>query len=244
MTARVRTLALAVVWLLACAGLARLGLWQLDRGAEKCVRYAAFSERHQQPVAALDDLAHVAAGAELAWRRVTVRGRYGSPHVLLDNRVREGRAGYELLTPFTSDGGLRLLVDRGWLPLAGGRAAAPQVDAPGGAVSLSGYLGPPPVSGITLSDGLPAVEWLATDIARVQQVHIDTGGRLAGVELNETLSPMIIYLDATAAGARDARWQLPGSGAERHQAYAVQWFAMAAILAAIGLWQWRKRVAK
>src|SRR3981081_106753 len=56
-------------------------------------------------------------GAELAKRQVAARGTFLPQHtVLLDNKLRHGRPGYEVITPLRlADSGLHVLVNRGWV---------------------------------------------------------------------------------------------------------------------------------
>jgi cytochrome oxidase assembly protein ShyY1 len=73
---------------------------------------------------------------------------------------------------------------------------------------------------------------MSPQVFRVQRVKI------GGVEtlLDRPLWPAIVYLDANALGALSVAWVLPGDGSARNRSYAVQWFAMALVLAAIGFW--------
>ena len=92
-----------------------LGFWQLARGHEKQLLVDRYAERRAaEPVssAQLNDM------ADPAFRRVHLRGQLDGEHsVLLDNRMRDGKAGVELLQPFHDQpSGLWLLVNRGWLP--------------------------------------------------------------------------------------------------------------------------------
>ena len=60
------------------------------------------------------------------WTPIVVRGEYLEEDTLVArNRPRAGRPGFEVLVPFETDSGDRILVDRGWLPL-GADASAPE----------------------------------------------------------------------------------------------------------------------
>src|SRR6185312_11348887 len=62
------------------------------------------------------------------FQRVSVAGRYDAMYqFLLDNRINEGRAGYEVLTPLDLDDGRTVLVNRGWVPFSGYREKLPDV---------------------------------------------------------------------------------------------------------------------
>ena len=207
-----------------------------SRAAEKRDRHAAYGERHAAPVVDFDDLACAAGPAEQYWRRFELHGHYRELDILLDNRVRNAVAGYEVLTPFVTAGGHTVLVNRGWVPLPGSRAAVPDVLAPADPFVLRTYAAPPPATGVAMNASAHASEWLAPRVVRIQ--HVDFG-QLASV-VEATPYPAVFYLEDAAPGALDTAWPVPGDGAARHTAYAVQWFSMAAVLALIGLWNWRR----
>jgi surfeit locus 1 family protein len=216
----------------ACAGLASLGVWQLHRAHEKQARYQAFARNQASPPLVFENLALSKPVAENMWRRVTVQGHYLDQHIILDNRTKQGRPGFEILTPFLSDNGTAILVNRGWVPLPDARSTLPDVLAPADPVVLSGYIGPEPVVGIELAASAERAEIMSTNVFRVQ------GVKLAGLAslLDRPLWGAVVYLDPQAPGALSVAWQMPGDGSARNRSYAVQWFAMAAVLAAIGFW--------
>ena len=63
-----------------------------------------------------------------AVRRISVAGRWDAARqFLLDNRTRDGRAGYEVLTPLQLDDGRWLIVNRGWVSFSGYRERLPDI---------------------------------------------------------------------------------------------------------------------
>lgn len=233
---RRRAVVLVVLFAMACSGLASLGVWQLSRATEKRERHAVYRERHAAPVVAFDDLDPAANPVDQHWRRFELRGHYRELDVLLDNRVRNAVAGYEVLTPFVTTGGHTVVINRGWVPMPGSRTAVPDVLAPADPFVLRAYAAPPPATGVAMSAAAHASEWLAPRVVRIQ--HVDFG-QLAGL-VEATPFPTLFYLEDAAPGALDTAWPVPGDGAARHTAYAVQWFSMAVVLAFIGLWNWRR----
>lgn len=222
------TLLLAV----ACAGLASLGFWQLHRAHEKQSRYQAFATRHAAAPLAFETIEPRTPLSENLWRRITIRGHYLDKHIALDNRTFKGQAGYEILTPFVADSGATVLVDRGWVPLPDDRNTVPDTLAPADPTTLQGYVGPEPTVGIALEASASQAEVMSPQVFRVQRVKVEGIASL----LERPLWPGILYLDPQALGALSIDWQLPGDGSARNRSYAVQWFAMAAVLAGIGLW--------
>ncbi|MEQ8232129.1 MAG: SURF1 family protein [Gammaproteobacteria bacterium] len=235
-TVLLRLVVLVTLFTVACALLATLGLWQLHRAESKRERYDEFSTRLAAPPVDLDNLRDDLAADDYRWRRAEVRGRYRDLHVLLDNRVQHGRAGYEVLTPLATAGGHIVLVDRGWVPLPSSREAVPELTAPQDPYLVRGFLGEPPVTGVALNAAAGDAEWLGPRVLRVQHLDLAALAPLLGFRP----FPGVLYLDSDGPGALAVEWSLPGDGSARHVAYAVQWFAMAAVLAGIGAWNWRR----
>ena len=225
-------LGLTLLLIAACAGLSSLGVWQLHRAHEKQARYQAFARNQTASPLEFASIAPNAALVDALWRRVTVRGHYLDQHIVLDNRINQGRPGYEILTPFVADNGTALLVDRGWIVLPDARTTLPDVLAPADPLVISGFIGPEPTVGIELAASAEQAEIMSPNVFRVQRV------KLAGVAslLDRPVWRGIVYLDPKAPGALAVDWQLPGDGSARNRSYAVQWFAMAAVLAALGVW--------
>ena len=200
-----RRVLLVGLFTLACAGLCSLGLWQLSRAEAKRLRYESFAERREQPAVDIDTIGDEAPTADYHWRAVQMRGHYGGSHILLDNRVRNAQAGYEVLTPFRTDGGRIVLVNRGWVAMPASREAAPDVVAPADPFVIRGYIGPPPVVGIDMGGVGAQPEWLAPRLVRVQRVDFTA---LAAV-IEAAPWPAVVYLDRQAPGALEPS---PGTG--------------------------------
>src|SRR5690554_3361114 len=146
-----------------------LGIWQLNRAAEKQI----LIEQWQQEAQNLDWPEQVASGLDNG-RPVTITGLYGKRSWLLDNRTRDGIAGYEVLTDFHPLQGPPVLVNRGWVAAPRTRNKLPDVPAPEGVFSLTGRLSPypePPVLSETTEqpEGWPRrVQMLPGAVARAE----------------------------------------------------------------------------
>jgi len=71
------------------------------------------------------------------WKRVTATGRYHpQSQVLARLRMVEGEPAFEVLVPFTVDGGPTVLVDRGYVRPDPGSKAPEMADLPGGTVTI------------------------------------------------------------------------------------------------------------
>jgi surfeit locus 1 family protein len=212
-------IAWAVLALLVAAAFAGLGVWQSGRATWK----AAYLEAHEAALAAPPVGFRAASGRVPA--RVSGAGRYDDAvTVLLDNRIRDGRAGVDVLTLFRpDDGAAPLLVDRGWIALPADRTA-PSIEPAGDAtLVVSGLRTAPPSTGLALGTlgferGTAPPLWPRLDLDALAQAS------------GEPLDAAIVLLDDDAPHGYARAWQplantLPP---ERHRGYAVQWFALAA----------------
>src|SRR5918994_400763 len=122
--------ALAAAALVCAAGIA-LGNWQARRADEKRVVGERLAAALKSPP--LEIAADGSEAKSYVLKRVAARGHFVAEHtVYLQNRIRRGRIGYEVLTPLrVSNSQWHLLVNRGW-------SEAPQAPAPPGEVRIEG----------------------------------------------------------------------------------------------------------
>jgi surfeit locus 1 family protein len=202
---------------------ARLGWWQLERKTEK---RSLFEQFETAPVLGIGQA--LERGARFA--HVEAYGRYDpSRHLLLDNKVFKGRAGVQVLTPFTLAGGTEILVNRGWLPLSPDRRSLPDVETDASVRTITGILNKPSTGGQRIGepDILHADRWPQL----VTYLDLDN----VSVALGTQVEPWLLQLDPEdESGFGDRQWQPAYMGPEVHGAYALQWFSLAA--AAFIIW--------
>ena len=200
---------LVLVSLVVAAVCVRLGVWQLDRLAERRRANAEIAGRR-----AAAPFAVVAADAlaDSMWqRRVVVRGAadYARERVWA-GRTFEGTPGVAIVTPVRLADGSAVLVDRGWVPSpdartidAAGAREADTVEVTGLAVRAPRSRGD--VDPAALADSFPyrlaplVVQWLPD-----------------GEPWSASQTPL-------------RRWEASPLGDGPHLWYAIQWFAFAAI---------------
>jgi surfeit locus 1 family protein len=202
---------------------AGLGIWQLDRAAEKRSTLAEFEGRGTTEI----NLNHCAdeRSASSGYRAVG-RGRYLNATILLENQLHRGRAGYLVYTAFGLDGCVgSVLVNRGWIGANADRNRTPDVVIPASPQRVSGRLSLPPTAGLYLA-GVDLVEHLAQGKWRVQGV--DFVGLTAS--LGREFRPITLLLDDDVQHGFIRDWILPASDETRHFGYAFQWFALALTL--------------
>jgi surfeit locus 1 family protein len=196
-----------------------LGNWQLGRAEEKQRLAGNFT----------------AAGPAVDWRRVrddapryqrvSLHGHYDPTHqFLLDNTSVESVAGVQVLTPFLLDDGSAVIVNRGWLPFGATRQDLPAVDVDAEPRTVVGRIDELPRPGIWLK-APPATGW-------PRLVQYPKMAELADA-LGRPLAPRQVLLDPGVPDGYTRAWTVTGTTADRHLGYAVQWFAFAAVAAAL-----------
>ena len=197
-----------------------LGIWQLDREQEKIALQADFETRGQRPPTALESVDWSSLD-ELAYLKVSATGTYDNEHTyLLDNRTYQGRVGYELISPFTTQNGLTILVNRGWIAQGATRAALPQATPIEGQVEITATIYVPLEEPFLLSS---TPEGGQTTWPRVIQ-SIQASQIIQ--ELDQALAPYTIRLQERSPGLEQSNWQTVNMAPEKHRGYAVQWFTM------------------
>lgn len=201
----------------------RLGFWQLERMEHK---QDLFDQFNNAPLLPLDE----ALQQQNTYAHVQPSGSYDSTrHVLLDNKIHEGRAGVHVLTPFTLDDGTALLVNRGWLPMPADRLTLPAVPTDETTRVLSGRLRMPSTGGVRIGepDSMTSGSWPQL----VTYLDLDTVEQTLGL----SLSPKLLLLNADdPSGFEGRQWKAAEMTPAVHGAYATQWFGLT--IAAVTIW--------
>lgn len=228
-----QTLRWAVTTLLvivAMAVMVRLGIWQLDRLAERRAFNARVMTALAQPVLDLNQELPVDELYDMEYRSVVVRGMYFyDEEILLRNQVWDGQLGFHVLTPLQIDGTVwAVLVDRGWLPYDQARLPQREAYREAGEVTVRGVIRRgkerPDFGGIpdpTLAPGETRLEaWNLINLKRIQE------------QVSQPLLPVYIQQAPDAEQNRLPYRSLPDVEITEgpHLGYAIQWFTFAAIL--------------
>ena len=133
-----------------------LGFWQLDRADEKQRILDQYNTNQQAPPAMVSDLM---GDSNLQYRSAWLVGELDSQRrLILDNRVKNGRPGYEILEALSIVGlGQKVLVNRGWVPASLDRNQLPEIPPLLGSNQLRGALYQT-LGGYRLDDGIGLVE--------------------------------------------------------------------------------------
>jgi surfeit locus 1 family protein len=194
---RLWVLALAA---LGCAAFVVLGVWQSGRAQQKRE-----------------------LGAALDKRRVALNGAFLPEYtVFLDNKVRQHRAGYEVVTPLRVDGA-SVLVNRGWIEAPPRRDNLPAVRTPAGTVRVEGIEHP----------GFPKILTLRGEEKGKVRQTIDLAKFAAETGLN--LRPVVLEQHSSLDDGLSRDWPRPDAGIEKHESYALQWYSFAALALTLGV---------
>ncbi len=215
----------AVIMVLA---MMRLGVWQLDRAAQKQAmldQVVAQAAQNEVPIASLmDAVPSQNWQSTLRFRQVSVVG-YFNPEksILIDNQVFNKQGGYRLITPFSIEGrGETIMVSRGWLPAGTTRQDLPSFTTPTERVRLRGRLNLPPAQPPLWKEGFPVNEGQVWQYLPIDQY---------AAQSQATVLPLMLELAPENAGSEGLQisWQkIDDHWVAKHKGYAFQWFSMAA----------------
>lgn len=192
-----------------------LGNWQSGRAAQK-----------REVGAALDRAAQAAPielpARDVIHKRVAARGTFLPERtVLLDNKLRRGRPGYEVVTPLRM-GDSNVLVNRGWMAAPPSRDTIPAVRTPSGEVRIDG---------IAL-ERIPQALAAGPSRGRVRQ-NLDIAAYAAETGLR--FLPLVVEQHSPLDDGLLRDWPRPDLGVEKHETYSLQWYSFAALAVALAL---------
>ncbi len=207
------------------------GFWQLDRADQKRRlqdNYVAAGADEVLRAPVEDEQAE-----EYRFRRFELRGRYlPERQILLDNMTDGGSNGYQVVTPFQTDGRY-VLVNRGWVAANQDRQILPDIGVSAEQRTIVAQLNFLPAPGLLLGQSDDTESWprrlLFPDRAQLEQT------------LGLTLPDYQLQLDPAQIDGYLRIWQTPDNGAAKHLGYAFQWFsfaALACIFYLILMYQW------
>lgn len=199
-----------------CAVLISLGLWQVDRLAEKEAILADIATRMDAPAISLP--VGPSEGAD-EYRSVTVSGAPTGQelHVLTSGTA--AGTGYRVISQFQADDGRMILLDQGLLRLED--KSAPPVTVP---MDVTGtLLWPDDQNSSTPDPDLNRNIWFARNVATMSDA-LGTEPIMVVARATDPADPRLTPLPVTATGIKND-----------HLEYAITWFLLAAVWAAMTL---------
>jgi len=190
--------------------------WGLALGAVACIAgiaLGAWQARRAEEKRAL--------GANLP--QVEARGVFLPEHtVFLDNKVRNHRAGYEVVTPLRISNE-HVLVNRGWIAAGPSRDVLPQVRTPAGDVRIAGVQ----------LERFPRVLVLEKNSSGKVRQSIDIAE--FAVQAGLKLQPRVIEQHSAADDGLLREWPRSEAGAEKSEGYSLTWYSLALLAAVLTL---------
>ena len=197
------------------------GFWQIDRANEKLAM-----QKQLQHMIKLDavNIQHLNEAEFKNYKNVFIQGRYLEHLFLIDNKTHKGKFGYEVIQAFELDNADLVWVSRGWVQGDLNRHILPNISSPKERITLTGYLYKPskPVQlkSISEEEGWPK---------RMQSAELTSLYEVIKYPQEDRLT-YLVRLSANSPTAFKNYWKLIPITADKHWGYAVQWFAMAALL--------------
>ncbi|MBT8092070.1 MAG: SURF1 family protein [Gammaproteobacteria bacterium] len=209
--------------------LAGLGAWQVSRGLEKRANEAAFNS--ETGFSAWQD-----GMATRPFQRLKATGRYDSERqFLLENIIVNGRNGYYVITPLRGpDDEPLLLINRGWIGKTAEPVDASGLDVPGDRTTVRGRAGSLPRAGFRMGEAVPAADAWPRMAVYPEYDEI-------AAALGQDVQPFVLLMDDADPHGFYRHWAPDGFGPDKHFGYALQWFAMSAVLLGLLVWNHRKK---
>lgn len=214
-----------VVTTIAVAVFSYLSVWQIGRAEERKLLREEVVERSAMPVAEFN--VTTASLDTDRYKRFTVSGQFLNQHqLLLDNRVVKGRVGYQVISPFRTDGGPLVLIDRGWVPADRDRRILPEIPVTEEPQVVEVMLDKPRSVPVVADSPVESLNrWNYLDVAHYSQ--------LTGLNVPE----YVLLLSADTGPGYERHWPEIEDKSGMHIGYAIQWaaFAVVALGTFIGL---------
>lgn len=214
-----------VATLIAVSVFTYLAIWQLGRSEERKQLRAEIMQRSAQEIQDFN-INGVDLGAD-RYKRYRLQGEFVNEHqVLLDNVVKNGKPGYQVITPFRLNDNSLVLVDRGWITAGRDRRVLPEVDVADGRQDIIVMLDKPrsaPVVGAEVVES--GIRWNYLDVDFYRQT--------TGLKVPDYL----LLLSAETGTGYLREWPEVADKSGMHIGYAIQWavFALIALGTFIGM---------
>ncbi|MDX1498374.1 MAG: SURF1 family protein [Woeseiaceae bacterium] len=208
---------------------AALGAWQVSRGLEKRAEQELFADE--------SGYASYSPGTTTRpYQRIRATGSpLAERQFLLDNIILESRIGHYVILPLevAADEPL-LLVNRGWIERRADGIDGADLALDAGRITVRGRAGSLPRAGYKMGDAIEAGQDWPQHAVYPAIADIEAA-------LGRAVDPVVLLLDPEESHGFLRYWVPEEMGPGRHFAYALQWFAMGAVLAALLVWHYRRQ---
>lgn len=199
-----------------------LGFWQLEREQEKLELQTLYESRQGAETVSLSS---VNVEDDLQYVPVKFSGSFDNEHsFLLDNKIFEGKVGFEVLTPFITSEGELVVVNRGWIPQNAYREILPSIESVAEDIEVQGSIYIPLGEQFMLGQDANSDSWPRL----IQRLNINS--MASALNTNFNIFPYSVRLAPFQSGVYVRNWPVISTTPEKHRGYAVQWFTMATVL--------------
>ena len=193
-----------------------LGIWQIERAANKEALLQDFNSEQESPPTRL-------TSQSPNWSRVFVDGVFDSSRqILIDNQIHNGKVGYKIFTPFRFDDNKIVLVDRGWIGQGQSRSDLPQLNILEKKSRIIATV-TSPEQGVLAGSELLTNEWPRVSQSKAVEVIASA--------FNEPILDIVLVLDPGSSQITEFIQIKPFAITPvKHYGYAMQWFTMSIVL--------------
>lgn len=201
-----------------------LGFWQVFRYHYKQQLGLAYQANLLAKPVPFSKVAHGVHIDNLEFKRIILQGIYLNPFtVLIQNRFHNNKPGVEVLTPVRIPHEKKLLlVNRGWIENKSNQSL-PKIEGTHKKQEIIGYIKLLNEKQFILGKNILNKNNQNDGIFLMQKVDIQAMNKIT----QEEFFPYILRLDQSQPYGFARDWVITTVVAERHLAYAVQWFLMA-----------------
>ncbi|MEO8003804.1 MAG: SURF1 family protein [Betaproteobacteria bacterium] len=194
------------------------GNWQLNRAHQK-ERLQQDYERGSADAPILLSSIGIAA-EDVRLRRVELAGTFDPRGlVLLDNKIRDGRPGYEVIMPVRiGDSAMHVLVDRGWVAVGSDRKVLPEIRTPDAVVKIQGIA--------TVPGRFFELSKAESSGPVWQNLTIERYITRTGLQVQ----PVVVRQQSELPDGLLRSTERPDFGIAKHYGYAVQWFSFCGLI--------------
>ena len=194
-----------------------LGNWQLQRAEQKTERLLAMERSAKTEQVGLQQILSCNID-EVLDMPVNFEGAAESNrYFLLDNKIQQGRVGYQVLVPMQTSSGT-VIANFGWVAATNSRDVLPSIHIEAEKAHYSGVISLPLNNAMVKETALVDGKWpkvlQQTDLKVIQQHY------------KREILPFVVLLNEQDNAKFIRNWQPVVMAPEKHMAYAVQWYLL------------------
>ena len=204
-----------------------LGFWQLDRAEFKDTLQQKIEQRKKLVPVDLNELPQSAD--DRRYFPVKFIGEFDDGHdFLLDNKILNGKVGYQVFTPVRLGETKTILVNRGFVAQGNTRQQLPEIITPDGKIEFQGLLDFVPSRALLLAENVhDTTRWPIV----LQYIDLNEISQLLGYELYD----MVLWLETNDSeenqhGSFENSLPALNLNSAKNNGYAFQWFALSIAL--------------